>query len=121
MAAELKDIRSLYFKPGSLPEEFPSWNKRVFRNQPIGTYPVKSGEGTLGGIIVIRGAADALVLVYDRPNAMGVLSDDDLAAVAGITGVANAMDGFVNMPIAMYRGIVVNINQADIIVAIYFV
>lgn len=120
MAADLKDVRSLYFKPGSLPEDFPAWNKKVLRNMAIGTYLVKSGDGVLGGVIIIRGAADALALIYDRPNAIGVLSDDDLAAAAGITGAANAMSGFVNMPIAMYRGIVVNINQADMIVAIYF-
>lgn len=119
MGKDVGDVRTLYLRPGSLPEDFPAWGKRTFRNRS-GTIRV-SGPGTLGGVVVSRGATDAQVLVYDRDSIEGALKDDDIAASVGVTGSAKAFDGFVNMPIQMVRGIVVNIDVADAVVTVYFV
>lgn len=119
MAVSVGEKRAAYYKLGGLPEDFPSWNKRTFRNRS-GTFVV-SGPGTLGGVMVVRGATDAQVLVYDRESAEGALKDDEIAAPVGVTGSAKAFDGFVNMPIQMSRGIVINVDVADAIVTVYFV
>lgn len=120
MAGEtVAERRAGYYGLGGLPEDFPAWNKRTFRNRS-GVIRV-SGPGTLGGIVVVRGATDARVIAYDRDSAIGTLKDDEIAAPVGVTGSAKAFDGFVNMPIKMERGIVIDIDVADAIVTVYFI
>ena len=103
-----------------IPDEFPAWNKRTIRNKS-GTHQILSEPGKLGGILVTRGAGDCLVLAYDREGTTGTLEDIDIAAAASALATANNVDGFVNMPVQMYKGIVITISQPDAIVTVYFV
>lgn len=111
------DRRTDFTPRPRVPEEWLRANKRAYRK--TGTFLV-GGPGTLIGVTVRRGAADVEVTVYDRADVAGVLSDEEIAAAVGSVTAAGATGGFVNQPVVMERGIVVNITQADAVVVVYY-
>jgi hypothetical protein len=116
----IADLRRDYFHAtdASTLEDWPRWNAKTFRNQQ-GDFVVAPGPVTLGGVLLIRGSNDALVLLYNAPGVVG-LSDTQLIAAAGATGSQYAMDGFVNCPILAQNGLVISINVSDAIVTVLY-
>lgn len=114
------DRRADYYhiSPSDVLEAFPRWNARTYRNQ-AGTFVVAAGPVTLGGVILVRGASDVQVLLYNASSTVG-LTDTSLIAAAGVTGSAKSMDGFVNCPITAPLGLVVSIDVADAIVTVLY-
>lgn len=99
-------------------EDFIRWNARTYRDV-AGTFLVAPGPCTLGGILVIRGGSDVLVLAYNASAIVG-LTNDQIIGVASAVQTTSILDGWVNCPIAAPAGLVVSINQSDAIVTILY-